>query len=164
MIYWLCRLAHNKAGRFCFIFGTGMISSLLNPESVALFLARTLLGVLFIFQGYDKFFRIGPKEVARSLFVSFEKFGLPFSVLHAGIWLNAFLEFACGLFLIVGLLKYLSLTLLGLNMLLVSVSMSWVNPVWDMKLVFPRFLLLLFVLLFPNEYDVLSLSYFLKSF
>lgn len=141
-----------------------MISSLFNPESVALFLARTLLAVLFIFQGYDKLFRIGPKEVTRSLFISFQKFGIPFSLMHTGVWINAFIEFACGLFLFVGLLKYLSLTMLGLNMLMVSIGMSLVNPVWDMKLVFPRFILLLFVLLFPNEYDVLSLSYFLKSF
>ncbi len=140
------------------------MSTLLNPESVALFLARTLLAVLFIFQGYDKLFRIGPKEVSRSLFPSFQKFGIPFSVIKAGIWINAFVEFACGLFLLVGLLKYLSLTLLGINMLMVSVGMSLVNPVWDMKLVFPRFLLLLFVLLFPNEYDVLSLSGLLKTF
>lgn len=140
------------------------MSDFFNPESVALFLARTLLAVLFIFQGYDKLFRVGPKEVARSLYPSFQKFKISVSILQTGIWLNAFIEFACGLFLLAGLLKYFSLTLLGINMLIVSMAMSLVNPVWDMKLVFPRFILLLFVLLFPNEYDLLSLSHLLKSF
>ncbi|MBL7928869.1 MAG: DoxX family membrane protein [Bacteroidia bacterium] len=139
------------------------MNSLFNPESVALLFARTLLAVLFIFQGYDKLFRIGPEEVAKSLYPSFQKFGISRSLFQTGIWLNAFIEFACGLFLLMGLLKYVSLSLLGLNMLLVSAAMSLVNPVWDMKLIFPRFLLLLFILLFPDEYDVLSLSYFLKS-
>lgn len=139
------------------------MNDLFNPESVALFLARALLAVLFIFQGYDKFFRVGPKEVARSLYPSFQKFGFSAGLVHTAIWLNAFIEFTCGLFLLVGLLKYVSLTLIGLNMLVVSVGMSLINPVWDMKLVFPRFILLLIILLFPNEYDVLSLSYLLKS-
>lgn len=138
------------------------MNSFFNPESVALFLARALLALLFIFQGYDKLFRIGPKEVTKSLYPSFQKFGISTNLMLTGIWLNAFIEFACGLFLLVGLLKYLSLTLLGVNMLVVSMGMSLVNPVWDMKLVFPRFLLLLFVLLFPDEYDLLSLSHFLK--
>lgn len=129
---------------------------------MAVFLARALLALLFIFQGYDKLFRIGSKDVTRSLYPSFQKWGIPFSVMHVGMWLNALIEFACGLFLLAGLLKYFSLTLLGINMLVVSVGMSMVNPVWDMKLVFPRFLLLLFVLLFPDEYDLLSLSYLLK--
>jgi putative oxidoreductase len=135
----------------------------IQPETVALFLARTLLAVLFIFQGYDKLFRVKPERVAQSLYPSFKNSGISFYWFKVGIWLNSFVEFAGGLLLLTGFLKNFILMVLGLNMLVVSFSMSWSSPMWDMKHVFPRFILLLILLLVPDEFDRLSIAYFFKQ-
>jgi uncharacterized membrane protein YphA (DoxX/SURF4 family) len=136
---------------------------MLSPETVAIFLARSLLAILFIFQGYDKLFRIGPYQVAQTILPAFEKYGMTLWLARFLVWMNCLIELTCGLLLLAGLLKYFSLTLLGINLLVVSAGLSLVNPVWDMKLVFPRLFLLIFVLLFPDRHDVITLTHLVNQ-
>ena len=73
-------------------------------------------------------------------------------------YFTSYVEFICGFLLVVGFMKYFSLYLLGIDLIIVSFGMSVINPVWNMELVFPRFLLLLFLLIYPGEYDLISID------
>jgi hypothetical protein len=63
--------------------------------------------------------------------------------------------------LIFGLLKYYALYALGADLLVVALGMSLLNPMWDMQYVFPRLLLILFLLVFPSSLDILALDHFI---
>lgn len=140
------------------------MSIFFNPESVAVFLTRELLAILFIFQGYDKLFKIGIRQVTNIIAPSYSKIGIGYSFLFTSMWLSSFVELIGGMLLMIGLLKFFTFVLLGINLLLVTVGLSLINPVGEMKLIFPRFILLLAVLLIPAESDTLSLSFLIHYF
>ena len=52
----------------------------INNEAVLSLLLRLVLGILFIFQGYDKVFRVGMKGVTESFQVQLGKIKVPKSV------------------------------------------------------------------------------------
>lgn len=137
-------------------------TQLLSPESIASLFARVLLGVLFFMQGYDKIFKIKVAQVIETIRPTYQKMKLPGFLIVLVAYFTSYIEFICGLLLITGLLKYFSLYMLGIDLLIVSIGMSAINPVWNMELVFPRFLLLLFLLIYPYEYDVITLQNLFK--
>jgi uncharacterized membrane protein YphA (DoxX/SURF4 family) len=139
-------------------------TQLLTPETIAPLLTRVLLGILFFIQGYDKIFNIKIVNVIETIRPAYHKMKLPGFIIVLSSWFTSYIEFTCGLLLIVGLLKYFSLYLLGIDLIIVSFGMSVINSVWNMELVFPRFLLLLFLLIYPAEYDVITLQHFLAHF
>jgi uncharacterized membrane protein YphA (DoxX/SURF4 family) len=139
-------------------------TQLLTPETIAPLLTRILLGILFFIQGYDKIFNIKIVNVIETIRPAYHKMKLPGFIIVLSSWFTSYIEFTCGLLLIVGLLKYFSLYLLGIDLIIVSFGMSVINSVWNMELVFPRFLLLLFLLIYPAEYDVITLQHFLAHF
>jgi uncharacterized membrane protein YphA (DoxX/SURF4 family) len=139
-------------------------TQLLTPETIAPLLTRILLGILFFIQGYDKIFNIKIVNVIETIRPAYHKMKLPGFIIVLSAWFTSYIEFTCGLLLIVGLLKYFSLYLLGIDLIIVSFGMSVINSVWNMELVFPRFLLLLFLLIYPAEYDVITLQHFLAHF
>jgi hypothetical protein len=61
--------------------------------------------------------------------------------------------------LIVGFLIYPALILLGIDLLLVIFAMSLREPLWDMRFVWPRLILVIALLMLPVVYDRLSLDY-----
>ena len=136
----------------------------LNPESIAPFFTRVILGILFFMQGYDKIFTITIRREIETIRPSYHKLKFPDAIIYFLTYFTSYIEFICGLFLIVGLLKYVSLYLLGVDLIIVSFGMSLLNPVWNMELVFPRFILLLFLLIYPAEYDVIMLQNLLAHF
>jgi putative oxidoreductase len=136
----------------------------LRPEIVAPFFARVILGILFMVQGYDKIFNIGTKTVIQTITPTYRKRHLPQWMINMGAYFTSYVEFVCGIFLIAGLLKFFSLYMLGLDLIVVSFGMSTMNPVWNLKDVFPRLLLLLFLLLYPAQLDMLSLEHLISQF
>lgn len=134
------------------------MSEFILPENIAPFFARALLGILFLMQGYDKIFNIKIANVIETIKPAYGKLKLPGFVITLGAYFTSYVEFVCGLFLITGLLKYFSLYLLGIDLLIVSLGMSVMNPVWNMQHVFPRFALLLFLLIYPAEFDVINVQ------
>lgn len=140
------------------------VTTFLMPESAAPFLTRVLLGILFFIQGYDKIFNIKISNVIETIRPSYHKLKLPDFMIVLSAYFTSYIEFICGLFLMVGLMKYFSLYLLGVDLIIVSFGMSVINSVWNMELVFPRFLLLLFLLIYPAEYDVVTLQHLLAHF
>lgn len=132
------------------------MENLLPPESVAIFFSRVLLGVLFTLQGYDKVFSMGIKTVSQTIRPAYPR--APYSFILFVAIFTSFVEFVGGIFLIAGLFKYYTLYILGIDLIIVSIGMSLVDPVWKMDIVFPRFLLLLFILIVPADYDILTLD------
>jgi len=133
----------------------------LTPETIAPLFTRVLLGILFFMQGYDKIFNVKIVNVIETIRPAYHKMKLPNFIIVFTAYFTSYIEFIFGLFLMVGLLKYFSLYLLGVDLIIVSFGMSVINSVWNMELVFPRFLLLLFLLIYPAEYDVITLQHLL---
>jgi putative oxidoreductase len=129
-----------------------------TPEAAALFLARVFLGILFVIQGYDKLFSIGIKTVYTTIRPSFKKIHLPDFVILFAAGFSSIIEFAGGLMLILGLFKYAALYMLGIDLLMVAAAFSLIDPVWKLDIVFPRFLLLLFLLIVPGQLDTITLD------
>lgn len=133
----------------------------LAPESIAPLFTRVLLGILFFMQGYDKIFTVKISNVIETIRPVYHKIRLPDFVIELTAYFTSYVEFTCGLLLLTGILKYFSLYLLGIDLIIVSFGMSIVNSVWNMELVFPRFLLLLFLFIYPEKYDVVTLQHLL---
>ena len=72
---------------------------------------------------------------------------------------TSLVEFVCGITLVLGLFTDYSLYLLGLDLLLAAFAFSLVQPMWDMKHLFPRFILVITLLLFPAEWNKRSLDF-----
>lgn len=127
-------------------------------ESAATFVARAFLGLLFFFQGYDAVFKIKVKNVIQAYQNSFSNKGIPKFFTMCGAWFTSYVEFIGGFLLIIGLFKYCVLYLLGIDLIIASIAFGIVTPMWDMRYVFPRLALLLFLLLIPHAWDVVSLD------
>lgn len=129
--------------------------------TIAIATARIIAGILFFFQGYDKVFKVGIKEVSKIMKLSLGNRNLSDSFLVAISTVTSWIELVCGILLILGLLKYFALYLLCLNLILVVAGFSMSKPMWDTGHVFIRLTLLLLLLLTPIEWDKLSLDYLL---
>ncbi|MES2593424.1 MAG: hypothetical protein V4608_16190 [Bacteroidota bacterium] len=141
-----------------------------NHEILAAFISRVFLGFLFFFQGYDAVFRIGIKNVIEAAHPSFANRGISKTVTGIGVVFTSYIQLIGGLFLIIGFVKYYTLYLLGLDLIFVAIAFGIIQPMWDMRFVFPRLVLLIFLLFVPWYWDVISVDYcwsffkFLKSF
>src|SRR6185436_4763665 len=134
------------------------ITLLLTSDTIAPFFTRVLLGILFFMQGYDKIFNVKISNVIETIRPPYHKLKLPGLMVKFSAYFTSYVEFICGFLLVVGFMKYFSLYLLGIDLIIVSFGMSVINLVWNMELVFPRFLLLLFLLIYPGEYDLISID------
>ena len=92
----------------------------LSPESVAGFLLRFALGVLFLFAAIGKFAGPGPTGFANWTLREFEPTYLPRFLLIPYAFTLPYIEFLLGVVLILGVLTRLSLTVTAL--LLISLA------------------------------------------
>ncbi|HEV7231650.1 MAG TPA: DoxX family protein [Bacteroidia bacterium] len=120
---------------------------------------RIFLGILFFAQGYDKVFNLGIPQVIGNFEYPVRLRHLPRFPLVLAAYFTSLAELICGFLLIIGFMKYYALYLLGLDLLIVGASLSMLEPLWDMKHVFPRLLLLLILLVLPSEWGTLSVDY-----
>lgn len=126
------------------------------------FLTRTILGILFFAQGFDKVFHIGIPEVARGFEQPASKYKVPVPLVTLVSALTSFAELIGGFLLLIGFMKYPALYVLGVDLILVSASFSLIRPMWDMQYVMPRLSLLIAQLIFPVEWGKWSLDYILN--
>lgn len=132
-----------------------------HHEIAAVFLARVFLGLIYFFQGYDAVFKVKINNIIEAYEVSFENKGIPRFLTFCGAWFTSYVELIGGILLVLGLFEYFALYLLGINLIIASIAFSITTPMWDMRFVFPRLALNLFLLASPNEWSVLSLDYLL---
>ena len=141
----------------------------IKAEVFAVFIARTFLGFLFFFQGVDAVFNIKPSGVFDTIHEPLVKKHVPKFFILLGAYYTSYAELIAGFCLIIGFAKYYALYLLGIDLLIASIAFGMIKPMWDMQYIFPRLVLMLFFLLVPSEWDVLSVDYvwsiirFLKS-
>lgn len=128
-------------------------------EMDAAFLARVFLGMLFFLQGYDKVFRLGVKQVVETVHNSLSSKGVPPFITRLGAYFTSYIELICGGLLIIGFVKYYCLYLLGFDLLFAALAFGIMEPVWDMKHIFPRLVLLIFLMVIPSQWDVISVDY-----
>lgn len=132
-----------------------------HKEDIAILLARLVLGALFFLQGYDKVFRLGLKATGDSVENAMHQTGLPAGFVRGITVISSLAELICGLLLLAGLFVYPALTILGLDILLVVFAMGLREPLWDMRYVWPRLILILLLFFVHESYDHFSLDYFL---
>lgn len=128
------------------------------------FLLRIFCAIIFLFQGYDKLFKVKIPGVIDAFHGDAEKKHVPSSLVHLMVYYSSIVEFFGGLLLILGFLKNIALILLGIDMVLVAVAFSFMNPVWDMKHVFPRLLLICILLAMPKHWEFFSIDELLRVF
>ncbi|MCW3083851.1 MAG: hypothetical protein JWP12_1217 [Bacteroidetes bacterium] len=133
-----------------------------HHESIAALIARVFLGLLFFFQGYDAVFKIKISNVIETYESSFADKGIPRFLTVCGAWFTSYAELIGGLFLITGLFEYWSLSLLGLDLIVASIGFCIVSSIWDTRHVFPRLVLLIFLLVIPPAWDHYSLDHLLS--
>lgn len=126
---------------------------------IAVFIARVFLGLLFFFQGKDAVFGVGLKQVVAAVEAPLSRKGVPRFLIVAGSWFTSYAELVGGVLLVLGLFKYIALYMLGIDLVIAAAVFGIVKPMWDMQHVFPRLVLLLFLLVSPAEWDVLSLDH-----
>ncbi|HTB07846.1 MAG TPA: DoxX family protein [Bacteroidia bacterium] len=128
-------------------------------EINAVLFARVFLGLLFFLQGYDKIFRVKISKVIEEIHTPLAERGVPEFFSAFGAYLTSFIELIAGSTLIIGFATYWSLYLLGFDMLFAALAFGLVQPMWDMRHIFPRMALLIFLLLAPSQWDVVSVDY-----
>lgn len=126
--------------------------------AVALLAMRLVTGILFFFQGYDKIFQVKTEGVLSTFRDSLEEKGVPVPLARLCILLSSFIEFAGGALLALGLFREPALYALAANMVGVAFAFSTLKPMWDMGYYFPRFALLMALLLLPSEWDLFALA------
>ena len=128
-----------------------MIHDDLNYQLAEAFI-RCFLGILFVFQGYDKLFVVKIKNVVNAFHNDAQQKNVPNGVVVFVSYFTSITEFFGGMFLILGLFHSLVPILLGLNLLIVALGFSFLKPIWDLQHVFPRVVLLVIILLLSPYY------------
>lgn len=137
----------------------------LNDEiikMVATMTARVILGLLFLFQGYDKIFRVGIGQVSNAVNTGIGNGFLSPKLVNTTVFLSSWIELIAGVMMLIGILKTIASVALCLNLIVVTIGFSWSKPIWDEMHVFVRLSLLLLVMMLPSQWDQLSLDYLIK--
>lgn len=129
----------------------------LNKEELALFFVRSVLGVLFVFQGYDKLFGVGISAATNAI-ADAMNMNIPKSFVRFSVGISSTVELVGGALLLFGLWTYPIVAILGLHIVLVTTAMSYREALWDMRFVFPRLMLIILIMLLPASWNVFSLD------
>lgn len=126
-----------------------------QPEinfSIAEVFVRCFLGILFVFQGYDKLFVVKIKNVVNAFHSEADRKHIPEFLLVFTSYFTSITEFIGGILLITGLFHQFVPIILAINLLIVAFAFSFLRPMWDMQHVFPRVILLTLILLLSNYF------------
>ena len=131
-----------------------------SNRSWALLLARLLLGLLFFMAGVHKIFVIGLMAGAERMFVEpYADTFLPVWALWAGGVTVPFVEMIAGFFVILGLWRKPAYLALAGVLVLVTFGHTLLNPFFPFHHdVFPRAVLLIFLLWMGLEKDAISVD------
>ena len=137
----------------------------LTGPTIAVFLARTMLGLVFFMAGWWKVFTLTPAVHAQQFFLDgFKDSWIPDWLLWALGTAIPPIELAAGLLLLLGLWTRLTASLTGLLLLLTTYGHALQQPLFDIDgHTFTRLALILFVLMIPAETDRLSIDGFRRS-
>jgi uncharacterized membrane protein YphA (DoxX/SURF4 family) len=124
-----------------------------TSRAAAILFTRALLGLIFLMQGYGKIFTYTVAKVYHLFFKPFEATFLPNWLIWGTAWYTSYVELICGFLLIIGLFRKYALYLLAIDLLVVSFGHGLLEPIWDLQHVIPRAILLITLLLIPQQWD-----------
>lgn len=119
----------------------------------ALLFARTLLGIIFLMQGYGKIFTYTMPNLYNMGFKSFETTFLPDWIIWSVAYYTTYVELIGGFLLIIGLFRKYVFYLLALDLLIVAFGHGLMEPIWDLQHVMPRAILLIVLMIVPQDWD-----------
>lgn len=122
-------------------------------RAIGTLLLRTLLGLIFLMQGYGKVFNWGVANVYQNAFASYEETWIPGFLLQLTAYFTSYMELVGGLLLVLGLFRHWAYIGLGMVLLLVTYGHGLSAPIWDLQHVFVRAVFLISLLLIPKEWD-----------
>jgi uncharacterized membrane protein YphA (DoxX/SURF4 family) len=128
-----------------------------------MFFIRTLLGIIFMMQGYGKIFTMSMGVVYDRFFKVFENGILPKWLIVLTAYYTSYVELIGGLLLIFGLFRKYAMYLLALDLLIVSFGHGLMEPIWDLSHVIPRAILLSALFFLPHSWDIWNLDELLKK-
>lgn len=132
-----------------------------------LYIAETLMrifaGILFFFQGYDKLFKIKMPGVIDTFMSDAYRHHVSRPLVSILAYYTTLVELIGGAFLVFGIFTNYALYALGVDLVLVCFAFSFIEPMWDMKHVFPRFILVIILLILPLENHKLSLDFLISN-
>lgn len=135
---------------------------MIENYTLAALVARLILGMLFFFQGFDKVFRIGISNVSDEFSNQLGKLRMPRSIFTFIAFVTSYVELIAGLLLFMGLFVDIILPILAVDLIMVALAFSIINPIWDMKIYLPRLILLLFLLCIPSTWFAFGVDQLLK--
>lgn len=132
----------------------------LDGWSWAIFFVRWVLGLIFFMAGWWKVFGLGPRGHAERYFISgFSETWIPVWFLWTLGVLIPFAELAAGALMCLGFRIREAAVVLGLILVAVTYGHLLLEPLFDTTgHIFPRLLLLTFVLCAPRDRDRLSVD------
>ncbi|MFK7907893.1 MAG: DoxX family protein [Chitinophagales bacterium] len=131
-------------------------------RNAGLLFIRLLLGIIFLMQGYGKIFSIGVSDLYSSFFTEYET-SLPVWLLQFTAYYTSYAELIAGGLLIIGLFRNFALYVLGSVLLIVSFGHGFMMPIWDLQHVIFRAILLIPLLVLPQEWDAWQLQNWIQK-
>jgi len=130
--------------------------------AVAILTVRVIAGILFFFQGYDKVFNVGIGQVRQTMNSSMAGRNIPEFLVTFTAGFSSYVELIGGFLLIIGFFKFFAAYFLCFSLVLVSIGFSIIKPMWDsFHLVF-RLALLIFILITPLEWAIISFDHLFR--
>ncbi len=130
----------------------------IQMRSVGMLFIRALLGIILFMQGFGKVFTIGIAQVYDMFFKTYEDTFLPIWLILTTAYYTSFIELIGGAFLVIGLFRKYTLYFIVADLLIVSFGHGMIQPIWDLQHVMPRSILVVALLLLPQEWDCWSLD------
>ena len=124
------------------------------------FLARILLGLLFLMAGWTKVFEMGAIEHARQLFVEgYKDYWIPVWLLWFSGFVIPFVELISGALLVMGYRVRESLFALGIVLIVVTYGHLLKEPFYDITThILPRAILVIFLFSIPRNADTVTID------
>jgi uncharacterized membrane protein YphA (DoxX/SURF4 family) len=131
----------------------------LDGWSWAIFFVRWILGLIFFIAGWWKTFQLGPAGHVREFFLPFADTWIPLWLLWAVGAVIPVVELVAGAMMCLGLKVRAAGIALGFILIVVAYGHLLKEPLFDTTHhIFPRLVLLTFVLVAPAERDLLSVD------
>jgi len=132
----------------------------LTHKGFARFLARWIVGLTFLMAGWWKCFELTPLGHAEKFFIDgYSETWLPQWLLWGTGVIIPPLELIAGGLLIIGLFHKHAMYVLGIILIIVTYGHLLTEPLFSLIYhILPRFIILLIVLVLPEEEDILMLD------
>ena len=108
--------------------------------------------------GYGKVFKFGAVNLYNDMLAQYQNTFLPKWLIWFTAYYTSYIELICGLLLVLGIFKHISLYMLGSVLIIISFGHGLIEPIWDLQHLFFRAAMLVTLLLLPTAWDKYSLD------